>query len=58
MPAASSKIEVDDEEYDEGDARTMSPRRSSEEVDRLEEGLRQNMIEYVCARRSIVGTLD
>jgi len=47
VPAASSKIEVDDEEYDEGDARTMSPRRSSEEVDRLEEGLRQNMIELV-----------
>lgn len=45
VPAASSNIEVDDEEYDEGDARTMSPRRSSEEVDRLEEGLRQNMIE-------------
>lgn len=45
VPAASSQIEVDDEEYDEGDARTMSPRRSSEEVDRLEEGLRQNMIE-------------
>lgn len=46
VPAATSQIEVDEEEYDEGDARTMSPRRSSEEVDRLEEGLRQNMIEY------------
>lgn len=40
------KVEVNDEEYDEGDARTMSPRRSSEEVDRLEEGARQAMIEY------------
>jgi hypothetical protein len=46
IPAASKQIEVDEEVYDEGDARTMSPRRSSEEVDRLEEGLRQNMIEY------------
>lgn len=44
-----TKVEVEeyDEEYDEGDARTMSPRRSSEEVDRLEEGARQAMIEYV-----------
>jgi hypothetical protein len=46
VPAETQQIEVDEEEYDEGDARTMSPRRSSEEVDRLEEGLRQNMIEY------------
>lgn len=47
VPAATTKIELDEdeEEYDEGDPRTMSPRRSSEEVDRLEEGLRQNMIE-------------
>jgi hypothetical protein len=40
------KVEVNDEEYAEGDARTMSPRRSSEEVDRLEEGAKQAMIEY------------
>jgi hypothetical protein len=46
VPAATSQIEVD-QEYDEGDARTMSPRRSSEEVDRLEEDLREHMIEYV-----------
>jgi hypothetical protein len=46
VPAATSQIEASDEEYEEGDARTMSPRRSSEEVDRLEEGLRANMIEY------------
>lgn len=44
-----AKVEVDeyDEEYDEGDARTMSPRRSSEEVDRLEQCAKQAMIEYV-----------
>ena len=34
-----------DEDYDENDARTMSPRRSCEEVDQLEDNLRQNMIE-------------
>ncbi|KIW08614.1 hypothetical protein, variant [Verruconis gallopava] len=44
VPAGTRTLEIE-EEYDEGDARTMSPRRSSEEVDRLEEGLRQNMIE-------------
>jgi hypothetical protein len=42
-----TKVEVNEEQYDEGDARTMSPRRSSEEVDRLEEGAKQAMIEYV-----------
>jgi hypothetical protein len=40
-----TKVEVNEEEYDEGDARTMSPRRSSEEVDRLEQGAKQAMIE-------------
>lgn len=44
------KVEGNDEEdYAEGDARTMSPRRSSEEVDRLEKGAKQAMIEYVCS---------
>jgi hypothetical protein len=45
IPAESKNVEADEETYDEGDARTMSPRRSSEEVNRLEKGLRQNMIE-------------
>jgi hypothetical protein len=39
-------IERQQEDYDEGDARAMSPRRSSEEVDRLEETARQSLIEY------------
>jgi len=34
-----------DYEYDEGDVRAMSPRRSSEEVDRLSEAARRAMIE-------------
>jgi len=40
-------IEIKDEEYEEGDARAMSPRKSSEELDRLEEGARQALVEYV-----------
>jgi hypothetical protein len=48
VPRDDPNVEVRDEHYDEGDARTMSPRRSSEEVERLEEGARQTMIEYVC----------
>jgi len=34
-----------DHEYDEGDVRAMSPRRSSEEIDRLSEAARGAMIE-------------
>lgn len=42
-------VELHHENYDEGDARTMSPRRSSEEVERLEEGARHTMIECVAS---------
>lgn len=35
------------EEYGEHDARTMSPRRSTEEVDRMSDGARGLLIEYV-----------
>ncbi|EON67222.1 hypothetical protein W97_06475 [Coniosporium apollinis CBS 100218] len=34
-----------DEDYDENDARTMSPRRSSEEIERMGQDARQAMIE-------------
>ena len=40
-------IEAEDEEYEDGDARTMSPRRTSEEVDKLEHSARQALIQYV-----------
>jgi short coiled-coil protein len=46
VPSHTTVEVSSDEEYAEGDARTMSPRRSSEEVDRLEEGAKQAMIEY------------
>ena len=47
VPRDAPDIEIKDEEYDEGDARAMSPRRSSEELDRLEECARQALVEYV-----------
>lgn len=47
IPRDAPDIEIKDEEYGEGDARAMSPRRSSEELDRLEEGARQALVEYV-----------
>jgi hypothetical protein len=49
VPRDDPNVEVYDEHYDEGDARTMSPRRSSEEVERLEEGARQTMIDQAKA---------
>lgn len=36
-----------DEDYDENDARTMSPRRSSEEIERMGQDARQALIECV-----------
>jgi hypothetical protein len=43
-------IELEDEEYESGDARTMSPRRTSEEVDKLEESARQALERCVVIR--------
>lgn len=40
VTADHPNIEVQDEEYDEDDARSMSPKRTSAEVARLEEGAR------------------
>ncbi|KAF2401583.1 hypothetical protein EJ06DRAFT_474897 [Trichodelitschia bisporula] len=51
--------ELIEEHYDENDARTMSPRRSSEEVDRLEEGARQALIEQAKAlQQSLLQLVD
>lgn len=38
-----------EEDYDEDDARTMSPRRSSEEIERMGQGARQALIEQAKA---------
>lgn len=47
VPRDAPDIEAEDEEYESGDARTMSPRRTSEEVDKLEESARQALIQCV-----------
>ncbi|KAL5119700.1 hypothetical protein ACEQ8H_002306 [Pleosporales sp. CAS-2024a] len=45
IPRDSPNIELKDEEYDDGDARTMSPRRSSEEIEKMGRDARQALIE-------------
>ena len=45
VPRDGSSTVVEDESIDEGDVRSMSPRRSSEEVDRLGEDARKDLIE-------------
>jgi len=45
VPRDDPNVEIADEEYDEGDARAMSPRRSSEELDRMEDSARQALVE-------------
>lgn len=44
IPRESKNVELEDEEYDENDARTMSPRRTSEEIERMGEDARQALI--------------
>lgn len=45
IPRDSPHVELKEEEYDDGDARTMSPRRSSEEIERMGQEARQALIE-------------
>jgi len=45
VPRDTPNIEMIDEEYAPGDARSMSPRRTSEEVDRLGENARQALLQ-------------
>lgn len=45
IPRDSPNIEARDEEYAEDDARTMSPRRTSEEIERLGRDARRTLIE-------------
>ncbi|PVH91423.1 hypothetical protein DM02DRAFT_545829, partial [Periconia macrospinosa] len=40
----SPYVEMHDEEYDDGDARTMSPRRGSEETEKMGEEARQALV--------------
>ncbi|KAF2731615.1 hypothetical protein EJ04DRAFT_442722 [Polyplosphaeria fusca] len=41
IPRDSPQVELKDEDYDDGDARTMSPRRSSEEIEKMGQDARQ-----------------
>jgi hypothetical protein len=45
IPRDSEQVELKEEEYDDGDARTMSPRRSSEEIEKMGHEARQALIE-------------
>jgi short coiled-coil protein len=45
VPRDSPQIELKEENYDENDARTMSPRRSSEEIERMGTDARKALIE-------------
>lgn len=45
IPRDSPHVELKDEEYDDNDARTMSPRRSSEEIEKMGQEARQALIE-------------
>lgn len=49
VPRDSPNIEMKEEEYDDGDARTMSPRRSSEEIEKMGQDARQALIEQAKA---------
>lgn len=45
IPRDSPNVELQTEEYEAGDARTMSPRRSSEEIEKMGQDARQALIE-------------
>ncbi|KAF9728977.1 hypothetical protein PMIN03_009166 [Paraphaeosphaeria minitans] len=45
IPRDSPHVELKEEEYDDGDARTMSPRRSSEEIEKMGQEARQALID-------------
>ncbi|KAL1612812.1 hypothetical protein SLS60_001041 [Paraconiothyrium brasiliense] len=49
IPRDSPHVELKEEEYDDGDARTMSPRRSSEEIEKMGQEARQALIEQAKA---------
>ncbi|KAF2273413.1 bZIP transcription factor [Westerdykella ornata] len=59
IPRDSEQVELKEEEYDDGDARTMSPRRSSEEIERMGQEARQALIEQAKAlQQSLMQIVD
>ncbi|KAF2114703.1 hypothetical protein BDV96DRAFT_612822 [Lophiotrema nucula] len=49
IPRDSLQVELKEEEYDVGDARTMSPRRSSEEIEKMGQDARQALMDQAKA---------
>lgn len=49
IPRDSPHVELKEEEYDDDDARTMSPRRSSEEIEKMGQEARQALIDQAKA---------
>ncbi|OCK84826.1 hypothetical protein K432DRAFT_288061 [Lepidopterella palustris CBS 459.81] len=49
IPRDSPHVELKEEDYDENDARTMSPRRSSEEIEKMGQEARSALIEQAKA---------
>ena len=45
IPRDSPHVEIEEEEYDENDARCMSPRRTTEEIERLQKEAHETLIE-------------
>ena len=45
IPRDSPQVELKEEEYDDGDARTMSPRRSSEEIEKMGQEAHEALME-------------
>ncbi|KAF2751196.1 hypothetical protein M011DRAFT_473703 [Sporormia fimetaria CBS 119925] len=59
IPRDSEEVELKEEEYDDGDARTMSPRRSSEEIEKMGQEARQALIEQAKAlQQSLMEIVD
>ncbi|KAH7394469.1 hypothetical protein BKA66DRAFT_411186 [Pyrenochaeta sp. MPI-SDFR-AT-0127] len=59
IPRDSPNVEMKEEEYDDDDARTMSPRRSSEEIEKMGQDARQALIEQAKAlQASLMDIVD
>ncbi|KAH7012406.1 hypothetical protein B0J12DRAFT_445265 [Macrophomina phaseolina] len=61
IPRDNLQVELgdEDEEYDENDARTMSPRRTSEEIEKISQEARQALIQQTKAlQASLLSIVD
>ncbi|KAF2090964.1 hypothetical protein K490DRAFT_12578, partial [Saccharata proteae CBS 121410] len=61
IPRDSPQVELgeEEEEYDENDARTMSPRRTSEEIEKISQEAREALIQQAKAlQASLLSIVD